>query len=614
MARAVLYIRVSTDEQIKGYSLDQQEHALREYCQQHNLEVIDVARDAGESGYGIERPGIERVLDMAASGSVDVVVAQDVDRLGREGWHYGYLQSVLEKHGVKLKALDVDDNEDPDSVLLRYVKLGQSEGELAKFKKRTMRGRNERARQGKPVSAPPYGFRYADNGDSFEVDHDTMPVVRRMFKLLAEDGYSLQGVKHLYESEGIKPPAHDQAVQRAIKAGKEIPPPRWIYTSMARMIRNDAYYARPCSEIADKVPPPAYARLVAGKSYGLYEYGRYRVERTRERTPGGGKRRRFTAKDEADWINIPVPDCGIPTEHVQAARAAIGNGPTRSKPGSVFWELQGLGYCGACGSLLTPYGMKDGKTGKPYSYYTCMKRRKHGKKDCPDGATIRSDHLESEVLQYVEAYINEPEKIAVQVEQAIEREREKLRDPDANIRALHSEIQKLEQRRANYQDQQSEGLISMDRLRSKLADLDEQQGGARAELARLEQGNERVRQLEENKRVILETFGKGLNLGLNYFPARMRRAIYEMLNLRITADSTGIRYIEADISASFVRYTRDVEEYAQRLRDAEKRIEQTMPDGMTTRQQVEHIERELEKIKREFSTQNTDAVMAEVAG
>lgn len=54
--------------------------------------------------------------------------------------------------------------------------------------------------------------------------------------------------------------------------------------------------------------------------------------------------------------------------------------------------------------------------------------------------------------------------------------------------------------------------------------------------------------------------------------------------------------------------------YARRLQEAESRIEKAMSDGMTTQQQVEHIERELARIEREFSTQITDAVMAEVAG
>ena len=41
MKRAILYIRVSTDEQAdKGFSLRNQEDFLRKYCEINNIEII----------------------------------------------------------------------------------------------------------------------------------------------------------------------------------------------------------------------------------------------------------------------------------------------------------------------------------------------------------------------------------------------------------------------------------------------------------------------------------------------------------------------------------------------------------------------------------------------
>ena len=54
--RAILYIRVSTDEQAdKGYSLKHQEERLRTYCQFQQIEVIGLYKD-DHSAKTFERP------------------------------------------------------------------------------------------------------------------------------------------------------------------------------------------------------------------------------------------------------------------------------------------------------------------------------------------------------------------------------------------------------------------------------------------------------------------------------------------------------------------------------------------------------------------------------
>src|SRR5215218_7731487 len=88
--RAILYARVSTDEQARsGYSLAQQLEALRDYAQREGLEVLQEVTDPGWSGAYLDRPGLDHVRDLVHGGSVDVVLAQDRDRFAREpAYHY----------------------------------------------------------------------------------------------------------------------------------------------------------------------------------------------------------------------------------------------------------------------------------------------------------------------------------------------------------------------------------------------------------------------------------------------------------------------------------------------------------------------------------------------
>jgi site-specific DNA recombinase len=54
--RAILYARVSTDEQARsGYSLAQQLEALRRYAAREGNEVLEEVADPGQSGASLER-------------------------------------------------------------------------------------------------------------------------------------------------------------------------------------------------------------------------------------------------------------------------------------------------------------------------------------------------------------------------------------------------------------------------------------------------------------------------------------------------------------------------------------------------------------------------------
>ncbi len=63
--RAILYARVSTDEQARsGYSLAQQLEALREYAFHEGYETLEEVMDPGQSGASLERPGMDRIRDL----------------------------------------------------------------------------------------------------------------------------------------------------------------------------------------------------------------------------------------------------------------------------------------------------------------------------------------------------------------------------------------------------------------------------------------------------------------------------------------------------------------------------------------------------------------------
>jgi site-specific DNA recombinase len=77
MKLAAIYARVSSNHQREEHTIVSQTAALIEFADNHELEVPKewIFEDEGYSGASLERPGLERVRDLAAEGQIQVVLA-----------------------------------------------------------------------------------------------------------------------------------------------------------------------------------------------------------------------------------------------------------------------------------------------------------------------------------------------------------------------------------------------------------------------------------------------------------------------------------------------------------------------------------------------------------
>lgn len=85
-SRAILYLRVSTDEQaVSGLGLAAQETASRSLCTARGWEVVGVVVDAGVSGSvsPLDRAGMADAIRQLCARDADVLVAAKLDRLSR---------------------------------------------------------------------------------------------------------------------------------------------------------------------------------------------------------------------------------------------------------------------------------------------------------------------------------------------------------------------------------------------------------------------------------------------------------------------------------------------------------------------------------------------------
>ncbi len=563
--KAVLYARVSTRGQAdKGYSLRQQLDALRGYALQEGYEVLEEVQDT-ISGSTLERPGLNRVRDLVAAGGVSVVLAQDRDRFAREPAYLYLLREEFGEFGTKLRALNDRGDDSPEGQLTDGLIEQIAKYERAKITQRTKRGKRRKALEGKIIAHHrlPYGFECSLDRTTL-VPGDTIPVVRRIFEEISR-GATIIGLKKLFDSEGIPTPGGA---------------PYWNPITIKRILQSDIYRPHTVEELRGIVPSEVLASLDSDKVYGLWYYGKNRVTERRKgrttkdgtpRTNASAKPRRFEAVPQDEWVAVPVPleGTGIEREWVDAARAYLKTTKSwRVNPGRRYFELRGMVYCGACGGSMTSYHNSG------YYYYSCIKRRNHGGKACPNSVNMNAANLEAKVMRDVSDLLQGPERITRQLDEAIAKETATLRNPDGEAALWLRQIEDCDRKRGAYQDQQAANLMTLDELASKLRALEETKAVAEKHLAECREGQSKVESLKAAKSEMLKAFVAGIFYdGIEVFNPEMRHEIYVALGLRVSAHRVegqkrgGRVEVDYDVGANVVRITREVEDYAAEIEE-----------------------------------------------
>ena len=169
--------------------------ALRGHAAREGYEVLKEVSDPGQSGASLERPGMDRVRDLVAAGSVTVVLAQDPDRIAREPAYHFVLRSEFGERGTAIRAMNDRGDGSPEGELTDGILDQLAKFERAKTAERTRRGKLKKAKEGKIVAASPratYGFGYNAARDGYVVQEESMRVVRRVFRMVGEEGTPLR--------------------------------------------------------------------------------------------------------------------------------------------------------------------------------------------------------------------------------------------------------------------------------------------------------------------------------------------------------------------------------------------------------------------------------------
>jgi len=166
------YVRVSTDEQADGLSLETQEARLRAYCMAHGHKMVSLYTDviSGKSAPR-SRPGFGAALAAVDGDEADGVVALRLDRFSRSTRDTLQLAEAAQKSGWHL--VSVNEMLDTSSAQGRFtltILAALAQLEREQVSERTKVALNHLAREGRVRSRyMPFGFRMHGLPDAIDV-------------------------------------------------------------------------------------------------------------------------------------------------------------------------------------------------------------------------------------------------------------------------------------------------------------------------------------------------------------------------------------------------------------------------------------------------------------
>ncbi|MNS12957.1 hypothetical protein D3C72_445360 [compost metagenome] len=455
--RAVIYVRVSTEDQTLGYGLETQLAECQKYAERKGFNVVEVYEDRGISGtYGAEdRDGLFRVLADAKAGKFDVVILYAWDRLARALDIALEVLPQLMRTGVTVIEARSDQPFQGIGTLVGLVTLWTADEDHKKILARTKLGHIQRAKNKKVAGPPPYGYDRTPDG-GLVINEIEAEVVRRIFHLYLDEGYGVDKIAALLNSEGIKTKrakANEEGKNKFIGAG------RWQRSTIICIFRNSVYK-------------------------GLYVYGKTKGKVPHDREHRPNPKRPVSSKDvrlalkNRDHLPHEVVTFEVPAivdaeawERVQAIRSKRAeSGPIkRLREGATKYTyvFPGLVRCHLCRRVMTPWKQpftrKRTGTQGVRGYYVC-RNKDHACPNLNKYHDLRS--VDFQIVGRIIPYLHNPDLVREGLSEMVITKQQQHAALQAQFEALSSRREKAERELQRLIDAMREGALSPAELKA----------------------------------------------------------------------------------------------------------------------------------------------------
>ena len=418
LARAVVYLRVSTKEQAErggsaeGFSIPAQREACLRKAAALNAEVIDEFIDAGESAKTAHRPELQRLLTFLQDGAIQFVIVHKVDRLARNRVDDVEINVAIRKAGAALVSCTENIDDTPSGALMHGIMSSIAEFYSRNLANEVIKGSTQKAKGGGTVGKAPTGYlniRKWENGREIRtvaIDPDRGPLMRWVFEEYATGEWSIRRLLDAATARGL-----------SSKGGPNTPSKPLSVSNFCRLLGTPYYY-------------------------GLISYRGVDYEGTHE--------------------PLISKELFMKVQEVLAAHAASGE-----KRRTHHHYLLGSVVCAQCGSRLGVMNAKN-RYGTVYPYFYCLGRQE--KRTLCMQRVLRIEVVEELVAaEWVSQELSMAERqglegfIRTELHSIDEENRQERRRQRMRIEVLKSERQKLLQ--AHYADAVPFGLFKSEQQR-----------------------------------------------------------------------------------------------------------------------------------------------------
>ncbi len=477
MRKVALYCRVSTDNQEKAETIDNQLRDLNKVYSPD--EIVKVYKDNPGSGADPDRVGLTEMRRDAQKHLFEVIGLWASDRLARDVKLSLILRDEFKELGIKIEVMGKEREDDSDlGKIMGIIEATMDEIERGRIKRRFTSGKNRRLSEGKLIgSYPPYGYKHIrrdrEKGTdaSFEINETEAAVVRKIFSLYLKYESMLMVAVQL-QKEGIK------------SRGKGRSEPGLFQTSMVRKVLMRETYI---------------GNQYHGKSSPCL--AKFHIHKIRKYRFTG---RRANPKDT--WKVIKVPRI-IDDEVFYRVQDILKHRAKHPIEMSKYEFLcQGFVRCAVCGRS---YG---GRIQNGSLLYRCPQAFTSNMNQPPcKSRSMSARKLDAAVWAFLSSLINDKDRIKnALLDLRVKKEKDKVSNKDSYDH-LFVEKTILKNKRKNLFDLYSEEGISAyskSDLKSKLSELDEKEMLLDRQMAELKNQMEQIKndgvlekEIEETRRL-----------------------------------------------------------------------------------------------------------------
>ncbi|MDZ4072002.1 MAG: recombinase family protein [Sediminibacterium sp.] len=224
MKKALLYTRVSTDEQAKtGFSLENQIRSLRKYCKDNDILAVKHYEE-DFSGKSFDRPKWKELRRYIREHkkTIDLILFTRWDRLSRNMSDSMNLIYEMKELGIELRAIEQEgyNSENPESIYGFAITLASAQVEREKISIRTKASYYTAKIQGRYLGKIPLGYKYEKDEAKKSIliiDKPTAAFIRDTFELYAQGNHSILEVMRIMMQKHNRKPMAKQTFINLLK-------------------------------------------------------------------------------------------------------------------------------------------------------------------------------------------------------------------------------------------------------------------------------------------------------------------------------------------------------------------------------------------------------------